>query len=182
MLNYHLGTCALTHHAKSYTLRPLSYSGANSSLSSCVDTVRPVAAPVASTAKVPIEQSISGVAQCKRALRQGCKNFLVMVNTTTASSLGVSLGTVTSVTDNTSPLCATLAIVIDSEHLECCCWNRKRHARVERAWGGSSVTFEALEVACLHHGILLLHTYVSYQQGHWGQPQGLTSMQLEASS
>lgn len=107
VLNYHLGTCSLTHHAKSYTLRPLSYSGANSS-SPCIDTVRPVAAPVASAAKVPVEQSILTVAKCKRALRQGCENFLVMVNTSTASSLGVSLGTatVTSVTDSTSPPCA----------------------------------------------------------------------------
>ena len=108
VLNYHLGTCTLTHHAKSYTLRPLSYSGADSSSPSCVDTVRPVAAPVASTSKVPFEQSILSVAQCKQALRQGCENFLVMVNTTMASSLGISFGTatVTSVTDNTSPPCA----------------------------------------------------------------------------
>ena len=41
-------------------------------------------------------------------LRQGCENFLGMVDTATASSLGVSLGTatVTSVTDNSSPPCA----------------------------------------------------------------------------
>ena len=71
VLNYHLGTCNLTHHAKPYTLRPLSSSGADPSSPSCVDIVRPVAPPVASTAKVPIEQSILGVTQCKRALRQG---------------------------------------------------------------------------------------------------------------
>ena len=47
------------------------------------------------------------VAQCKRALRQGCRSFLVMVNTATASFLGVSPGTatVTSVTNNSSPPC-----------------------------------------------------------------------------
>ena len=48
--------------------------------------------------------------------------------------------------------------VIDSEY-----WNtvpnakrNVRVARVERAWGGSSVTFVALEVARLHHGILFV--------------------------
>ena len=42
-------------------------------------------APVAASARVPVENLLLNAAQCKRVIRKGCQSFLVMVNSAVAT-------------------------------------------------------------------------------------------------
>ena len=107
MLNYHLGTCTLVQHNKTYTLRPLSYSGADFDSPHSAHTLRLPSAPVAASARLPVEKLLLNASQCKRALRQGCESFIVMVNTAVVPHTDVSNGTASVTSDNTSPCAAS---------------------------------------------------------------------------
>jgi len=81
VLNYHLGTCTLVQHNKAYTLRPLSYSRADFASLHCTHTLKLPPAPVAASARLPVEKLFLKASQCKRAIHQDCKTSTVMVNT-----------------------------------------------------------------------------------------------------
>ena len=106
VLNYHLGTCTLVQHNKTYTLRPLSYSGADFDSPHSAHTLRLPSAPVAASARLPVKNLLLNASQCKRALRQGCESFIVMVNTAVVPHTDVSNGTASAPSDNTSPCAA----------------------------------------------------------------------------
>ncbi len=107
VLNYHLDTCTLVQHNKTYTLRPLSYSGADFDSPHCTHTLRIPSAPVAASARRPVEKLLLNASQCRRALRQGCESFIVMVNTAVVPHTDVSNGTAGVTSDNTSPCAAS---------------------------------------------------------------------------
>ena len=86
VLNYYTSNCTLGRHGKTYTLRPLSYSGANFDSPYCAHTIRTPVSPSAASARVPVENLLLNAAQCNRAIRQGCESFLVMVNTAVTPS------------------------------------------------------------------------------------------------
>ncbi len=56
VLNCHLDTCTLVQHNKTCTLRPLSYSGADCDSPHCNHTLRIPSAPVAASARRPVEK------------------------------------------------------------------------------------------------------------------------------
>ena len=72
VLNYYTSNCTLERHGKTYTLRPLSYSGANFDSPYCAHTIRTPVSPSAASARVPVENLLLNAAQCNRAIRQGC--------------------------------------------------------------------------------------------------------------
>ena len=85
ILNYYTSNCTLVHDGKTYTLRPLSYNGANFDSPCSAYTVKIPVAPVAASARVPVENLLLSAAQCRRAIRKGCQSFLVMVNSAVAT-------------------------------------------------------------------------------------------------
>lgn len=97
VLNYHTGTCTHVQDGKSMTLRPLSYSSPNSRL-------QQPSVPMAASAKVPVEKLLLNAKQCRRAVRQGCDSFLVMMNTALATGL---TGSVTP--QSSQPFCGASA-------------------------------------------------------------------------
>jgi len=107
VLNYHLDTCTLVQHSKAYTLRPLSYSEADFDSLHCTHPLRLPSAPVAAFARLPVEKLLLNASQCKRAIRQGCESFIVMVNTAVVPHTDVSNGTASVASDNTSPCAAS---------------------------------------------------------------------------
>jgi len=107
VLNYHLGTCTLVQHNKAYTLRPLSYSGADFASLHCTHTLKLPPAPVAASARLLVEKLFLIASQCKRAIRQGCKTSIVMVNTALVPYTGVTNGSARVTSDNTSACAAS---------------------------------------------------------------------------
>ncbi len=107
VLNYHLGTCTLVQHDRAYTLRPLSYSGADFDSPHCTHTLRFPLAPVAAPARLPVEKLLLNASQCKRAIRQDCKSRIVMVNTAVVPHTDVSSGSASVTSDSTSPCAAS---------------------------------------------------------------------------
>ncbi len=107
VLNYHLDTCTLVQHNKTYTLRPLSYSGADLDSPHCTHTLRLPSAPVAASARLPFEKLLLNASQCRRALRQGCESFIVLVKTAVVPHADVSNGTASVTSDNKSPWAAS---------------------------------------------------------------------------
>ena len=95
ILNYYTSNCTLVRDGKTYTLRPLSYNGANFDTPCSAHTVKVPVAPVAASARVPVENLLLNAAQCKRAIRKGCQSFLVMVNSAvdTFGATGSASGT-----------------------------------------------------------------------------------------
>ncbi len=106
VLNYHLGTCTLVQHNKAYTLRPLSYSGADFDSPHCTHTLRLPPAPVAASARLAVEKLLLNASQCRRAIRQG-ESFIVMVNTAVVPHTDVSNGSASVKSDNTSSCAAS---------------------------------------------------------------------------
>ena len=72
ILNYSTSNCTPVCDGKTYTLRPLSYSGANFD-SPCSAHI--VNVPAAASAKVPVEKLPLNAAHCKRATRRGVNVF-----------------------------------------------------------------------------------------------------------
>ncbi len=114
MLNYHLDTCTLVQHDKAYTLRPLSYSGADFDSPHCTHTLRLPPAPVAASARLPVEKLLLDASQCKRAIRQGCETFIVMVNTAVVPHTDVPTGSASVTSDNTCPCAASASAHCDA--------------------------------------------------------------------
>ncbi len=107
VLNYQLDSCTLVQHNKTYTLRPLSYSGADFDSPHCTQTLRIPSAPVAASARLPVEKLLLNASQCRSALRRGCESFIVMVNTAVVPHTDVSNGTAGVTSDNTSACAAS---------------------------------------------------------------------------
>ena len=114
VLNCHLGTCTLVQHNKAYTLRPLSYSRADFDSPHCTHTLRLPSAPVAASARLPVEKLLLNASQCKHAIRQDCESFIVMVNTKVVPHTDVSNGSASVTSDNTSPCAASASAHCDA--------------------------------------------------------------------